>query len=82
MAMAAASTSPTPSEAPSPASPYSIPRSKATLVGAATRTQLPETLPTLSDDLTKGEADVLTMTAGEIANPEIAAPLYLSPPTP
>jgi DNA-binding NarL/FixJ family response regulator len=54
---------------------------QATLVGAATRTQPPEKRPTLPDGLTKREAEILTMMALGMANPEIAAALYLSPHT-
>lgn len=59
---------------------------QATLVGAATRTPPPETaLPALPDPLpdglTKREAEILAMMAEGMANPEIAAVLYLSPHT-
>lgn len=59
---------------------------QANLVGAATQVQpqekqhltLPEELPA---GLTKREAEILTMMSGGMANPEIAAALYLSPHT-
>ncbi len=57
---------------------------QAALVGAATRgpdnplRELPDRLP---DGLTKREAEVLVMMASGMANPEIAASLYLSPHT-
>ena len=61
------------------------PTIQAKLVGAATRTQPPDTtlsaLPTLPDGLTRREAEILTMMAQGMANPEIAATLYLSPHT-
>jgi DNA-binding NarL/FixJ family response regulator len=59
---------------------------QATLVGAAIRAEPPDK-PTpippdhLPDGLTKREAEILTMMASGMANPEIAAALYLSPHT-
>jgi DNA-binding NarL/FixJ family response regulator len=62
------------------------PAIQATLLGAASRaTTAEKPLPTLPDplpdDLTKREAEILVMIARGMANPEIAAALYLSPHT-
>jgi DNA-binding NarL/FixJ family response regulator len=58
------------------------PTIQANLVGAATQNQTPDRPPlTFPDGLTKREAEVLTMMAEGMANPEIAAALYLSPHT-
>lgn len=59
---------------------------QATLVGAAIRAEPPDKstpIPPdhLPDGLTKREAEILTMMASGMANPEIAAALYLSPHT-
>jgi DNA-binding NarL/FixJ family response regulator len=55
---------------------------QANLVGAATQTQRPgRPTATLPDGLTRREAEILTLMAGGMANPEIAAALYLSPHT-
>ncbi|MGH9169702.1 MAG: response regulator transcription factor [Acidimicrobiales bacterium] len=59
---------------------------QATLVDAATRAQPPDKsaprVPDhLPDGLTKREAQILTMMAGGMGNPEIAAALFLSPHT-
>lgn len=62
------------------------PAIQAALLGAATRTgppikatsMLPDELP---DNLTRREAEILAMVACGMANPEIAAALYLSPHT-